>query len=355
MPCSRLGHAERPRRRRVLTRIAWIRVVVCGLAGGSACAGAADAVDRWHDLSVPARCAWRAADPDARVAFRGVVRYDGAGSGPQGMLYPAPNAVGLLAAILTHAAINKGVRSAEIERIEAAAQQVVLPLQPALDAVRLRAIQEAALQRLPENQDVRFDDGAGGERPWTLEVAPVFLVSADRRALLLDAVVTVRDASTQAVVTERAVRVVSPALRGAEPVDVWLAGGPEAATSLAASLLAEALRTVLEDARIVPPPTAQRTVRYAEGTLTTAERGVVLAERCGRTVLRTLRDALMSVPVGAAAGTDEACQRAWPRIVAYDTQAAPSPAVTAQPSGEAPPADGAASTPAAAVSPPGPD
>ncbi|WP_374567584.1 hypothetical protein [Ideonella sp.] len=301
--------------------------------------------------------AWRGAAAEESAVFHGVVSYDTAGGGAGAMLYPAPGPAGFLVAILTHAAINSGARSAEAKRIEEAADKVLVPLKDQVDRLRLRDLQQDALARWEIGTEVKLlgrDENA--DNAWIVETQPVFLMTQDRRALVVEAVVRLFDGAAKVPAIERAVRVVSPPVKG--DVDgYWLdpVNGRLAQTS--AALLAEAIRVAVLDAQ-VSGDSSQRTIRYVEGGADKFERATLLSERCERVALRTLRGGVMSVParpkltpavsVDGAAGP-AACGAAWPDVNG-PVAVVNAPATAAQTAAQTVAVDGAsAGQPAAAA------
>jgi len=301
-----------------------IALLLVASAGANAADAAADAAasaaaaQRVRDTQATRPWAWRAPAQDAKPVFHGVVSYDNAGGGAGMMMYPAPNAAGLLIAILTHAALNEGTRSAEARRLEEQADKVLEPFRVPVDRLQLRDVQEAALARLEMASVPRLvgpADEAGDA--WVIETQPVFLMSQDQRALLVETLVRVFDGAAKSPLLERAVRVVSPPVKAQDAQAYWLNVDGSRLATMSAALLAEAVRVALLDVQ-APVDLAQRTVRYVEGSADRFERAMPLGERCERVALRTLRGAVMSVPVrpkGAepdAASARAACGQPWP-------------------------------------------
>jgi hypothetical protein len=68
----------------------------------------------------------------------------------------------------------------------------------------------------------------------------------------------------------------------------------------------------MRDARKPADEGVFRTVRYQEGGAEKIERAQVLEQQCGRTVLRTLRGWLLSVPAQVEAASATRCEEgAW--------------------------------------------
>lgn len=276
-----------------------------------------DAARRIADSLASRAVAWRAAPVADRPVFRGVVSYDSAGGGTGQMLYPAPGVAGLLVAVLTHAAINESVRSAETKRIEDAADEVLQPFTPVIEKLTWQELQQSALARLDVGAARRLvPAGESAADAWVIDAQPVFRMTQDRRALVAEAVVRVFDADAQAPVAERAVRVVSPSVTAQEAEAYWRADAGMRLHETSAALAAEAIRAALLDIQAAPDQ-PQRTVRFREGTVDRFERAMPVDERCGRVVLRTLRGGVMSVPSSSSTRADEgaqpvACSAAWP-------------------------------------------
>jgi hypothetical protein len=320
--------------------IATLRLAAVGSALMACIAGAhaadaqaqasAAAAQRLRDTLASRAWAWRAPAPDARAVFHGVVSYDAAGGGTGAMMYPAPNAAGLLVAILTHAALNGGARSAEAKRLEEEADKVLEPFKGPIERLSPRDLQRAALERLELGATPALVEPAqeAGDA-WVIETEPVFLLSQDRRALVVETVVRLYDGAAPAAALERAVRVVSPPVKAADAQAYWLQADGDRLARTSAALLAEAVRVALLDAQ-APAEMAQRTVRYVEGSGDKFERAAPLAERCERVALRTLRGAVMSVPVrakGPSADPASPCGPAWPDdgAAAASAEAPPDP------------------------------
>jgi hypothetical protein len=335
--------------------IRMLRRVACGIAAGwlsvACCAQQVvpvnDRAKRFADTLPVRDLAWRAMPAEARPEFRGVVSYDTAGGGAGAMLYPAPGAAGLLVAILTHAALNEGARSAETKRIEEAADQVLTPLQSSIGKLQWRELQQAAIARLElglRRRLVMPDEAAGDA--WLVEAQPVFRMSQDKRALVAETLVRIFDGGASVALVEREVRVVAPPVRADDPDAYWTAQDGTRLADTGAALAAEAIRAALLDAQAADD-LPQKTVRFVEGAADRFERAAPLTERCGRVVLRTLRGGVMSVPLRPKAGADATagdvtCGAAWPdagmgavAVAAAAPAAAPPPEPAAGPEGAA--------------------
>jgi hypothetical protein len=279
--------------------MASLRRAACGVLAVLACAAHAQVPDGPWTLRHPA------VDP---VPFRGVVDYDQAGGGAGGMAYPAPNFIGFLAAIATHAVINEGVRSAQMQKLQAAADASLVPLQ---DAMRLGhgELLQLALAQMPGSGAAAFGPPDPGADGWQVSVAPAFSMTRDLRGLMLDNAIGIyAPGQVDKPVYAVTVRVVARPRQDQDPVAGWRTG--EQLKQESARMLAHSLQLALRDAaRPANADAPFHTLRYLQGTTERVERVQQLEAGCQRQVARTLRGWLLSAPlarVEAAEGCDPA-------------------------------------------------
>lgn len=249
-----------------------------------------------------------------KVVFRGGVNHDAAGMGAGTMMYPAPSPVGFLAALITHGVLNAGFREKQKNQMQANADLILAPFEPVLAGFTNQRLLEAGRQRLPAERATRLlnpNEPAGGD--WLVEIAPVFSMTQDRRALVLDNAVRIFGPGSSPVVYAQTVRVVSAPLPAAqavaaatEPAPVaddefvkaWSANQGQKLIDESTSLLAQSLEIALAESGgpATDDKTPHRTFRYPEGGSEKMERAQLVSEGCGRRLIRTLRGWLMSVP-----------------------------------------------------------
>jgi hypothetical protein len=235
------------------------------------------------------------APADEPVVWRGLQGTAGGAVGGAPMMYPGgAGLAGFLVAILTHGAIASGAQSAAAKRAQEEADRVFDPHRAALGAWPLPRLWAAAQQR---RRSV-----SGGESAMALRARPVFAMTQDRRTLLLDLELA-PEPSAKLDGTALALRVVAPSL----PTEVdasahWSGQESQALLDAAAALLAHSLevaeRFALRPAGEDPP---HRSHRYLVADESRVERGQLLASGCARSVIRTLRGGLLSVPTQASA------------------------------------------------------
>ena len=260
-----------------------------------------------------------AADGDTKVAlrlpqqkqvvFRGVSSLDGAGGGNAQMLYPAPNVAGFLAAIATHGFLSEATRNAEKAKIQEAADKVLASYQDILKDFEHRQLMQRALERTTFGEKRLLESGQAAAGETLIESLPVFSMTQDQRTILLDnAVVFYAPNAPSEPAYKITIRVVSRAKDADDLVAFWTAEGGEPLKAESARLFATSLELARRAAsrELDKADAAPRTVRYLEGASEKMERAHVLSNACDRMVIRTLRDALMSVPLKRASGAPDA-------------------------------------------------
>ena len=351
---------ERPRRRSGRLRCAALPLALVALGCAAQTAAAIPAADAQKpavsDLPAAApQRAWALRLPSVeRVVFRGGVSHDAAGIGTGSFLYPAPNAAGLLVAIIAHGFVSSGLRQKQKDQMQLEANRVLEPFEPVLSGFTHQQLMQAGLTRMSSQGGKRLlgaAEPAGAD--WLIESAPVYSMTQDQSALVLDNVLRIFAPGSATVTYAQTVRVVSApivvavsmpppdatmppaaAASAAEPaasaapaaaasaaagadlvapvvsvfVPMWLESRGQRLTEESAALFAESLDIALSDAAAAlgDKNAPQKTFRYREGGVEKMERAQWAAERCGRTVIRTLRGWLMSIPVGAGAGDVDA-------------------------------------------------
>ena len=238
------------------------------------------------------------------VAFRGLQTADPNTLGAGAMLYPAPSAVAMVAAIATHAAIVGGVRAKHAREQAEAANKALQPYQAVLGSFATRELQDRTL-------DARTPDGAknlgcGAIRPtsaWIMDSAPVFFMTQDQTALVLDNVVSMNPPGTPHTAVNRAalrvvVRVVSARLSADAPAATWLADDGAKLRAESVALFGQSLDVALRIAAIdsVRADVPFKSFHYYEGGSDMVERAQPVGETCERLLLKTLRATFMSVP-----------------------------------------------------------
>lgn len=251
------------------------------------------------------------------VVYRGVVSFDSAGTGGAGMLYPAPSAAGLIAAVITHGLLVESQKNSQKEQLQSAADKVLLPYRAVLDGFKHQELMDKALQRTAWGKGKVVPPGsAEGAHGWVMESLPVFAMTQDQRALVLDSHLTLyRPGESGKAAYQATIRVISQPRLEQDLETFWKDSEAAALKDESANLLAHSLQLALQDASeaAATAPPLFKTVRYREGETEKMERAQLVAHRCDRQVIRTLRGWLMSVPAApASASVAEPCEPALP-------------------------------------------
>lgn len=260
------------------------------LAADKPAASVPSATDLHWSLEVPV---------DSRVSFSGVANFNRSGSAAGSMLYPAPSPVGLLAAVLTHAVIEKSSRSSQKTKTQQEADKVLDPYQPVLQDFLTGTLlgRGASLATVGASRAaVRLerDDHQG----WWVRVTPEFAMTQDQTTLVLDNVVEIYAPNERKRASYiNTIRVIATARPEQDIRSYWLQNQGAPLIEESAQLLAASLDIAIADASRAKSQQPFETVRYMEGQEERMERGQPLAQECGRVLLRTLRGTLMSVPV----------------------------------------------------------
>lgn len=243
--------------------------------------------------------------------FHGAVSFDSAGSNTPSMMYPATNAAVMLAGVLTHALITSSINDREKDQFQLRADSVVAPYRPILSAFPAHELYvlTAARTRSPGPVEL-LQVAQAAASSQVVDVAPVFVLAQDQKALMLETRVSVSvpgAVAAQSIV----VRVVSDATLvdaiGPDPSVYWSAEDGVHLKGQSAELLARAIDVALATR---PPVDGKndkpfQTFRYFEGSTERMERGQLVDESCGHLVIRTLRGILLSVQSGTRALADE--------------------------------------------------
>lgn len=244
---------------------------------------------------------------DEKVTYRGVVNLDEAGMGTGSMMYPAPNAAGLLAAVITHGFIVDAQKKAQKDKLQAEADKVLLPYQAVLSEYKHIDLMQRALEKASTGGSkklVAFSEKPGAD--WFVESRPVFLVTQDQSAIILDNAISIyAPGAPAAAAYQNVVRVVAKAREETDLASFWTANQGEKLKEESARLFADSLDIAFGELATGSSKdnNAHKTVRYLEGNVEKMERGELVSQNCSRVVIRTLRGWLMSVPARRSAAT----------------------------------------------------
>ena len=250
--------------------------------------------------ALPPGAPWTLRHPADPVPFHGMGPSGQADGTSMSMLYPAPNLAGLVAAVVTHAAMNEAMRQHRTEQAQNEADRVLEPLRELLLALTHAQLMHLALQAIPEHGATAVGTESPAAPGWQVSSTPVFFLTQDRLALVLDNTVDIFPPGETAKPAYTAtVRVVSRARTEEDPVAAW----KDQLQADSARLIAHSLVLALRDARRpAGAPASYRSLRYLQGGSEKVERAQLVEAWCEREVMRTLRGWLLSAPVKAQAG-----------------------------------------------------
>ncbi len=240
------------------------------------------------------------------VDYRGVVSFDEAGTGTGSVLYPAPNAGGLLAAVITHALLVDSARKNQKDHLQAAANLVLAPYKSVLDKYKYRELMQRAVKSTSVGVFTNSFEGADApSQEIVVESAALFSITQDQKAIILDNVVAIYLPGESAENAYRnTIRVISAPKEANDITAFWTASDGEKLKEESAQLVAKSLDIALQDRSAGADSVAApfRTIRYQEGGSEKIERAQIVSSQCKRILLRTLRGALMSVPPSRISG-----------------------------------------------------
>jgi hypothetical protein len=236
------------------------------------------------------------------LAYRGMLSpYNSVGRAGN-MMYPAPNAVGLIAAVLTHALIADSAQKAAQNQAQQEADKTLSPYQEVIHTINYEQLAMRALGKMSQNVTVRFIDKAAvvGNKS-LVECSLAYAMSQDQTALILENRMTIKAAAND-VKKDRtlSVRVISPSLKEGKPEELWTRNNGERLIETSALLLAQSLQIGFLDLQNAHAPVDDgkpfQTVRYKEGGDERYERAQIVSNQCNRVLMRTLRGSYMLVP-----------------------------------------------------------
>jgi hypothetical protein len=242
---------------------------------------------------------------DGRVIYRGVASLDGVGSPQAGVLYPAPNLGGFVAALITHGIINESIKQNQKDKLQSDADKVLARYSMVIDSFSLEDLMRRALLLSASGVDISLLLGSPEEgKQFAIECSPVFSLTQDQTAIILDNSITIH---AQGIAPENtyknSVRIISKPNNLIDSSEFWTANDGENLKAESARLVAESLNIAFHDltSSIESGGETFRTIRYREGGTEKFERAKLLINRCDRLVIRSLRGTLMSVPLSEAA------------------------------------------------------
>jgi hypothetical protein len=250
---------------------------------------------------VAAPIEWRVPD-ESSLAWQGQVGAASAGN-QQGahMMYPASNMLGLLAAVLTHAALESTSQAAANNRERLAADAQLAPYAVALQGWTALALWEASTRHaFPLAALEGRDASRPADSTWLGTARLNYTVNASLGVVTLEMAGEIAP-DVGAAPKKVMVRTVSATTPPDAARALWAADDAKVLKQIAVDLLAEALKlTASHETQPADTDMPFRTLRYQQGDNVVAERGQLLSDSCERRVMRTLRGNLLAVPQEAS-------------------------------------------------------
>ena len=280
-----------------------VALAIAALYGAHVSADEADAQTQRPRVVLPKDSPFSLRLPEQQqVVFKGVVSLDAATSHAQVPLYVAPGLVGLLAEVATHGVIANSTNKSDKERLEADADKVLSRYRDALAGYTHTELFRRALKMANGLRGSVLDPGATNP-DLIVDTTPVFYMTQDQKALVLENEVTVHSSARgDESLYHNNIKVVSRATQATNQAEFWSANQAENLKQESARAFAESLEIAFGDASasLNTKDAVFKTIRYSEGNEEKLERAQVLAKTCDRLLIRTLRDSLMSVPAGTS-------------------------------------------------------
>lgn len=248
---------------------------------------------------------------DEKVVFKGVLDFDASGPSGASMLYPAPNAGGFLIGLITHAIILESMKGKRKTAAQEAADKVLVPYQDVVQAYTYRELMQRVLDKRVFAGPVKLvAHSENNETPWLIQSVPIFSLTQDETALVLDNVISISRPGLPVYLNT--IKVVSTAAADANPVQYWTANQGEQLKRETAAMVADSLQIALRSVAgsLDTANTTYKTMRYFEGRTEKMERALLLSEYCNRVLIKTLRGWLMSIPVSRSEPNPALCSGA---------------------------------------------
>jgi hypothetical protein len=248
-----------------------------------------------------------------KVAFRGMVDPDKAGgNNAYQMAYPGgAGLAGFLVAIATHGVIEESAKNSRKAQAQEAANKVLDSFGDAISSFSNRELMQLALDQLSIKGASKLIEATDiSTSGWIVESAPVFTLTQDKSALVLEVALTIYSANVPSAGRyQNTIRVVSNARVVSEPVVSDTQQGMQIRQD-SVDLFVHSINIALREVARLPDSNVelQKTFRYQEGNVGKMERGQLLFEGCNRVLIRTLRGWIMSIPQLQSNGAVEQAQ-----------------------------------------------
>jgi len=249
-------------------------------------------VESEHALDVTVEKLYVDLQTNAPVALRGVYDNDNAIKSGNIMYDGSAGAGGVIAQILTHAAINSNMKNSKLSKQQIEANKVLEPFQGILKGYTQDAL-------IHDGNDYRFlfKDVGNNSSSLILDSYPVFYMSQDMRLLTLKHVVKVYRYEDKGIVYQNLIEVISPLIESGDLIEQLRSEQGSLLKNKLKDLYKDSLSLVISDLKgEYKASEAQKSFRIYSGDKMRIERGVGVAKKDDLIVIRNLRGWLVSFP-----------------------------------------------------------
>ena len=233
------------------------------------------------------------------VPYQGLFDYDDVEIGGQGILYPGDSGGVFLASVITHAVMTDSIKSNAMTKVQEQANTVLAPYQRYIEDFETGELVSSVVAGLDDYYDFNVaiynqeEEGAG----FVLISKPVFYMTQDQRELILKHAMYLHPAGKPDVILFKNFVEISSSRFGHDDIQsYWIDDNNLALAS--AELYARSVELFVDDAldKYQATDVNQKTFSYSQGGERLYERGTLVAQSCGKTVMRTLRGWLKLFP-----------------------------------------------------------
>ncbi|MGQ2964677.1 hypothetical protein [Methylophilus sp.] len=238
---------------------------------------------------------------DGPVVYHGVYSLDEAGTGQGSMLYPAPSAAGLVAAVIAHAFIINSVKNEQKNKLQLNADQVLSSYQEALNNFKYGELIQRTVDRLSITSAAEHVKAQGyADRKMIIESAPTFMLTQDQKTIIINDNIVIRiPGQTPEVAHKSMIKVISTAESSADSSSFWTGNQGENIKGISSLLHAQSIDIALQTFAAGKSTESKpfQTVHYREGLSDKVERAQVIHKDCDRMLIKNLRGVFISAPV----------------------------------------------------------
>ena len=242
------------------------------------------------------------------VIVNGLANFDAVKIGSSNMLYPAPNLIGFLAAMATHAVLTKSSRNSREDLINKKADEILEPYRAELVQFKYQELFTQSLSKIQfvSEMSVENFNQTAAKQDILITSLPSYLMTQDQKAVILVNQISIKLASTNKLY-ENTIRIISPPKTAEKLGEYWFNDHANNFKEEAESLYAKSIDVALEDMKSsAPKDIAFKSLHFWEGGSERIERAQELSTSCTQSLIRTLRGNLMVVPLKIKENTPQA-------------------------------------------------